>query len=894
MTSQPHQAELTRAVRHEAGPRAQRELARQPLYLVQHDRRTKTATLLRQGASTQDLQVSVDRRNQASTAPHHDRGLPLILTKLQAQVLEARYRETITRSIRNHLALLLDPQEPVDNPVVSGAIDRETRRIARELLEHRPIGTVHKNAMRDLLGRDQFNHTLRIAGATAALREHSIIHWNPRTMEEAHRQNPNATLVWILTSTLEPIIQYCLPEPDRIIQEARGLVERLAGSMREFHERQEVFQYLSDLHSQAINRLPEMDAWTATMLAALAQRAQVQPTFHAVTAIETQDLHDTHTQRIIPSYFQEDHRLRDAPAHLRRRLDAQYRSLRPSNLSQQTSTAIRDMAQQQGEKVIPWKYLTRLSQPRGHTRHPQGSRLPQPAAHERDVRDFIKGLDPHQASHLRKTLEDCLQVSHRPGREVIVRTANHPEPALHLFRETNGQVHARAGHHWTGVLNMPPAWTTDHPEAWTTRGLWAQTAGQTAANWVREHWAGDRRLPRQQALSRMALGSIMHRMVETEEEKSAQLRQAVRTLFDPRTIDRARRATEGENVTLAQYNVATLGDQAIDDLAQNNPGALAWAMLRSPPEAQVNHPGQLVQAARKELQRTGMDPAHWRVARRLSIQSMRKVLGLADWARVQTITLLALARVTPDDRAVTLAAQMARHLSDQNLRGPRVANLARFLQLHQDTEEPDPNRQDCLDYVIHLSDTGSTLTSRTRNGLRKRTERWHREMNQRQLRHQWEATMSERDGWLHAWNSLLPQTQVDGITCIPLTDEEQLFQESVRMAHCVFSYGPRAAQGQSRLFTLERDGRPVATLEITPDGDGWAASQMRAYRNHPVDPRVQQAGEQLAQRYSQAWREKPNHHTRKVRRQTGIPRPPPGPGPGPEPGMDAGREPPLE
>jgi hypothetical protein len=245
---------------------------------------------------------------------------------------------------------------------------------------------------------------------------------------------------------------------------------------------------------------------------------------------------------------------------------------------------------------------------------------------------------------------------------------------------------------------------------------------------------------------------------------------------------------------------------------------------------------------------------------------MKKILDLPQWAQPQAISLLAQAAIHPDDQSVSLAAQLTRHLSAKtNQRPRRATNLARLLRLHNDPQQQGEPWQETLDYVLHLSATGETLNSRTFKGLQKKAARWHQEMTDHRLQNQWNAMLSEREGWIHSWNSLIPQTQVDDLTFTPLTDERQLLQESLRMAHCVFSYGPRAAEGKSRLFSISRNHQHVATLEITPKGNSWQASQIRAYRNHPAEPQTDSASEELARQYTHAWSKNPKHQSRRSR-----------------------------
>ena len=106
------------------------------------------------------------------------------------------------------------------------------------------------------------------------------------------------------------------------------------------------------------------------------------------------------------------------------------------------------------------------------------------------------------------------------------------------------------------------------------------------------------------------------------------------------------------------------------------------------------------------------------------------------------------------------------------------------------------------------------------------------------------------------WTSLLPQTDIGDITASPLTTELQLIQEGIDMRHCVGHYGPRCAQGSSRLFSLQKLGDTIATAEISLLDDTWKPAQVRGRLNSPAPPEAARAATSLAHAYNNAWRQK--------------------------------------
>ena len=86
----------------------------------------------------------------------------------------------------------------------------------------------------------------------------------------------------------------------------------------------------------------------------------------------------------------------------------------------------------------------------------------------------------------------------------------------------------------------------------------------------------------------------------------------------------------------------------------------------------------------------------------------------------------------------------------------------------------------------------------------------------------------------------------------PLLSEYDLYQESTHMRHCVIGYGPDCASGSSRIFSITKDGRHLATVELNNRTGRWKAVQVRGRHNHPVDEEIDTIAQDLAKRYQKA------------------------------------------
>ena len=86
-----------------------------------------------------------------------------------------------------------------------------------------------------------------------------------------------------------------------------------------------------------------------------------------------------------------------------------------------------------------------------------------------------------------------------------------------------------------------------------------------------------------------------------------------------------------------------------------------------------------------------------------------------------------------------------------------------------------------------------------------------------------------------------------------ITSEHGLYLESKTMHHCVVQYGPSCAKGDTRIFSLLKDGQHLATGEISKNGNSWHSTQTKTFRNHLASQAAQQAMQETAEAYTQAW-----------------------------------------
>ena len=94
-----------------------------------------------------------------------------------------------------------------------------------------------------------------------------------------------------------------------------------------------------------------------------------------------------------------------------------------------------------------------------------------------------------------------------------------------------------------------------------------------------------------------------------------------------------------------------------------------------------------------------------------------------------------------------------------------------------------------------------------------------------------------RDPWL-------ADACISGYEFVGLRSVEDFVAESVAMENCLDQYAAHLAYGRVRIFSIRKDGRPVADVEVTLKADDVATpciSQIRGPRNRRAPPAIWQA-----------------------------------------------------
>lgn len=100
------------------------------------------------------------------------------------------------------------------------------------------------------------------------------------------------------------------------------------------------------------------------------------------------------------------------------------------------------------------------------------------------------------------------------------------------------------------------------------------------------------------------------------------------------------------------------------------------------------------------------------------------------------------------------------------------------------------------------------------------------------------------------WDSLVGETTINGYDIIPLRTGLSLVEEGAAMRHCVAGYVDLCVHDGSRIFSMMRDGKRLATLEIGPQGRSYGVLQVRGKCNASVSNEIRATATEVANLYS--------------------------------------------
>ena len=834
-------------------------------------------------------------------------------------IIEERVRTVMKTTGHGHPALPDTPREKPDEESGKGRVDREAKRTAQGVtgkLYGAYLGSVNAAGYRELhrlIGKERVARALRIAGSKAFLVHLNSIQRNPAAFEEAHRQNPNAVVFWFHAK------KHTLPRIDTeditaagLVAEAREHFLEQAGTQwaawawiphTERPDPEALWEAFSSLHRTAVNQRPPIGNWYI-MISRIAALAGGSPSCSAVRKLASRPSRYLKLPDSVLTAFLRESEIRKPP---RRDRGTQAELM----MQLEAAAAAREAQEKTGVwgDPLPWDARhgpgatweqiasenpaepgTRKKTTRNGRRGKQGGELP--ARPDREQLERII-LGP-ALEELGALLSEAVTVEESQDR-VALTVSGEREPALVLERGPDGSIRATGNGYFTGGMTLPGRNGENGPNCPASRGMGAGAARRTTHSLLSENWerlgAREADRPPTENTVGAALRGLVHQLPQEAREGcddgeiTRRLQGAAAALTDEETWK-----ITGEcagRVEIPTYNRAVRAKGPIAELMRTNPGAAAWYLCapdQSPDQDKnqdkeenredVKHPGQVITLARAAMLANGMDPQSWRTAAAMPAATAREA-ALSGAEGAWAVNTAARAQAVPSQEVMRRAPEALRAIAGRQRPGTGLSadNAGRmlFLAFRESAklalERPGPEAQrelaqdmdDVTDYVRHLGAMGREVSSKAWRGLRQASELWHRDQGAGNIHWQWRQMTAMNGGVYRSWKSLLGETQAGDLTLTPITDENGLYRESLAMQHCVISYGEECARGTSRIFSVERDGRKIATGEIVLHGGIWRERQTRGVRNHPAAPEAGQAIKHAAREYTKAHLEAGRH-----------------------------------
>ena len=753
--------------------------------------------------------------------------------------------------------------------------------------------------LHQLLGKERVAEAMKLMGHQTTLEHFNLLHGYPEIFREAMKTAPNAVTCWLGTRELA---QNPLPATagELVEQARRHFISQAAKRNPQADEPQQaslLWQAFLDLNTSAVSRFPNFRVNDLLPAAAAAQRAGVSPSYTAIQHIARKEgpIRERLNPEVAAAYAaaslnppgkltqrqlanivelvayhtglgvcaQHKDQCLQADQDLQRKVNISRNLPRPLPLWELIRTFPQDLL----DPSRHHQHLSPAKQKRSRSGKPRKTAARNPRPQTRDVLAILQALPPEV---VREITRNPVTIENTPGARLALRVEGQPAPTLEVTRSPEGTISVTSTGYWTdGTIlkrGNDPRQTAQRCRL-TTRGLVSRTISERVADHLRENWtrlAGDAPFPsgnRVTAATRKFLQELPPSQKGPDDrETDRQIGQALETMISHEVTQAL--SSLDQQVTVSRYNTMNGIIDQLAHLQETNPGLLQWGLQYLEPTEPIRHPGQFVSMVQQHLGDAGLHPRYRRFVTRMPHHLLRAITrGSTDpTVAAGMCNALARAQAIPDASALDEMLEVLlppwNTAPGDSLRTRNLQQATFVLAKHAIDTDGDLSTEvrrylsSMVDYVLNISLDQQRVQSTTWNGLRQAAEAWHRRQQQQPTENRWRQLLVKQANHYRAWNSLLPQTEIQGFTCIPLTSEELLYQETEHMQHCVYGYGPDCAQGQSRIFSIRRNNQHVATTELTHSKSQWKVAQTRAKHNHEAPEEAHQAANRLALAYN--------------------------------------------
>ena len=753
--------------------------------------------------------------------------------------------------------------------------------------------------------------TIRIAGDNATLHHLIIMQDHLDELTKQAESYPNETLLWAQSAITPPHSKLAPPAKASIARATSAFIHEAETSSSD-----NLRITLHSLDRQALRKFPELRPRDLAIIARHITGAGVQPSPQATEyLLENPHIYTNTPPGLIRSFIRESAKLPQTP-HAQERLTAQMTILQryatPHHPKRKNPWNTGSLNQVLGpyhwtsNHTPPWNDLVSIM-PEWTTGVDSRSDLPN---HKQDF-PTPRAVNPHlyrltyalNPTHVRETLRlkasNPLSFHSIKGARTILTGPHLTRPHLLIEKHPDGRITFQTAQGQIASAAIRPYVPKDkHTRDIALTGIapiFKQTVDHILHTTIVQRWKQWNQYPNCRpptyAVTEQATGPQTANILpdatqsasEAIKDLGAVMNADVAALTDPTTWNTAKELCHplpdppNDHLTPFQYNaVATIGHQLMDTNL-TNPGAIVMGFTFLQDPEPLRHPGQFIALTRKFMESEGLDPANWKFAATMNRHTMASLASpghlphhltkaLNILARTQSIpapgmaefiTNRAITHLRPNPRATPEQADVSDH--NQQV---FITLLAKESQRLLREQPEDPSQQslqqqanNALDYALHLTEQATRIHSTAWKTIVRNSDRWHYD-RRRTNRHPDLIRALERRRQSadqpQSWTSALPATRICDYDVIPLTDEDQLIEESLLTGHCVFRYTHACVEG-ARLFSIRKNKTVIATAELNLRYDQWKTVQASGPENGPLTQETQDVANSIADAYTKAW-----------------------------------------
>ena len=376
------------------------------------------------------------------------------------------------------------------------------------------------------------------------------------------------------------------------------------------------------------------------------------------------------------------------------------------------------------------------------------------------------------------------------------------------------------------------------------------------------------------------------------------IQEGIEGLLDQETLALCRKLAPRQPVYVNEYNHAARNKRPLRSLLKTNPGAAAWHFHRVRDQAALaqetvpfNHPGQIITRLKEYMQASAqLTPQEWKTMSSASTPDVSYLLntyGEPEAARIIGLFPAGNLRKIPKTviKEISALRTYEDHMTNSHpvlsaRASPKLGKMVLTEYYRKASEKavpPSAVQREMLDQfsyvkdwvthaIIPVSSNGyapqDTLTAKSWKGCMKAARRWH-DLKAQENREKKQQQLLQRNGGTYlAWNNLVEQQVKGQVTISALSDEAALIDEAIEMKHCVDTYGPRCAEGKSRVFRVCQGRTHCGTVELgLGENQKWKVYQFQGYKtgrradDEIGSDEIESAVFALEKEYNRLWQE---------------------------------------